>query len=112
MYLFFFIFAACSILENALKTAKILSLESEEKGIQDRLKNLKSFFRATKEENQCHSERAKDGSRTEAVEQDASSMEDLLKLLANVSRELQEDREITPEMEPGRDPNMIEENDA
>ena len=39
-------------------------------------------------------------------------MEDLLKLLANVSRESQEDREITPEMEPGGDPIMMEENDA
>ena len=39
-------------------------------------------------------------------------MEDLLKLLANVSRELHEDREIRPEMEPGGDPVMIEVGDA
>ena len=39
-------------------------------------------------------------------------MEDLLKLLANVSRELHEDREIRPEIEPGGDPVMRGEGDA
>ena len=100
------------ILENTLETAKDLKFESEEKGIQDRLQNIDSLFHACKEENHCHSERAREPSRNEAVEHDASSMEDLLKSLVNVAMELNEDHEIKPEIEPSADRVMLEEGGA
>lgn len=100
------------ILENTLETAKDLKFESEEKGIQDRLQNIDSLFHACKEENNCHSERAREPSRNEAVEHDASSMEDLLKSLVNVVIELNEDHEIKPEIEPSADRVVLEKGGA
>ena len=87
----FFTFTACSILQKALETANSLKLKSEKEGIQDRLKNMKSLSPSTKEENRCHSERAKELSRNEAVEHDLSSIEDYLMLLENYVTELKED---------------------
>ena len=52
---------------------------------------MKSLSPSAKEENRCHSERAKELSRNEAVEHDLSSIEDYLMLLENYVTELKED---------------------
>ena len=72
----------------------------ERQGIEDRLQNIeKRLSQSTEEENLCHSERAKELSRNEAVENEAKSMEDLLTSLGNVAKELV-DREMAPVLEP------------
>ena len=95
----FFLLPACSILEKALKTAENLELESEKLGIHDRLRNIEEkLFRETSDDNQCHSERAKKLWRNEAVQHNASSMQDLLELLEKNLMEM-EDGDVGSDMD-------------